>query len=306
LADLYDIIIIGGGPAGLAAALYGARGLHPTLVIDRGAPGGMLNHAEWVVDYPSLHEGMTGAGLGSAMWEQAAKFGATAVQAEVTGIAFEGGLKVVQTGNGEFRARALIVATGGEPHLLGVPGERELSGRGVWSCPIDDPVPFAGQRVVVVGSGDSALTTALRLAPVAASVTVVHRRAGLSAIEAIQEDARRDARIVFLAERTVQAIEGNGRVTGILFRGAGGEGQRIAADAVVVAIGFRPATGLLSGLCPLDEDGYAIVDEWMATGVPGLFVAGDVRREATSIAISAAGDGATAAIAADHFLSNPE
>lgn len=306
MADLYDIIIIGGGPAGLAAALYGARGLHQTLVIDRGAPGGMLNHADRVVDYPSLHEGIAGPDLGRAMWEQAAKFGAASVQAEVTGIAIEGGLKVVRTAGGEFRSRALILSTGGEPRLLGVPGESEFSGRGVWTCPVDDPAPFAQQRVVVVGSGDSALTTALRLASVAASVTVVHRRRGLSAIEAIQEDARKDARIAFLRERTVAAIAGAGSVSGVLVRGVDGDSQRVPADAVIVAIGFRPATGLLRGLCPLDEDGHAIVDEWMATGVPGLFAAGDVRREAAGIAISAAGDGATAAIAADHYLSNPE
>ncbi|MSQ28435.1 MAG: NAD(P)/FAD-dependent oxidoreductase [Dehalococcoidia bacterium] len=304
--DPYDIIIVGGGPAGLAAALYGARGLYSTLVIEKDGPGGMLTRAGRVNDYPAHHEGIDGAALGRAMWEQAAKFGAKMLSAEVTAIEATGPLKLVRTTAGNFQARAVIVSTGGNPRALDVPGEAGLRGSGVFYCPLPGIDALAGKRVVIVGSGDSALTTAMRLAPVADSVTVVHRRAVLTALEAIQEEAGRTPNIAFLPGRTVLGIDGGGAVTGVTVSSEGGALETLLADAVVVAVGFDPATSLLQRITPLASDGHALTDEWMTAPIPGLFVAGDVRADAVGVAIAAAGDGATAAIAADHYLSNPE
>ncbi|MEK7214764.1 MAG: NAD(P)/FAD-dependent oxidoreductase [Chloroflexota bacterium] len=306
MADPYDIIIVGGGPAGLAAALYGARGLHSTLVIERDGPGGKLARAGRVDDYPAHHESIDGEALGKAMWDQAAKFGAEMLTAEVTSIEAIGPLKQVRTTRGDFQARAVIVSTGGRPRPLHVPGEGAFGGKGVLYCPLPDIEVLAGKRVVIVGSGDSALTTAIRLAPAAGSITVVHRKAVLSALEAIQEEAKRTPNIVFLASRTVTRIEGEGAVAAVTVSSEKGVLETLPADAVVVAVGFEPATQLLQRLTPLARDGHALTDEWMTTPVPGLFVAGDVRADAVGVAVAAAGDGATAAIAADHYLSNPE
>ena len=307
MADPYDIIIIGGGPAGLAAALYGARGRYSTLIIEKDAPCGKLSRAGRVDDFPALHEGIDGAALGKAMWDQASKFGAEILIAEVTAVLPDGPLKQVRTTKGDFLARTVILSTGGVPRHLDVPGEGALRDKGVSYCPLSDIEGLADRRVVVVGSGDSALTTAMRLAPVAASVTVVHRKATLSALEAIQEAARQTPNVVFMANCTVTSIQGDGAVTGVAVSSSDdGAEVTLPADAVVVAIGFVPATGLFRTLAPLSDGGHVLTDEWMTTPVPGLFVAGDVRTDAVGVAIAAAGDGATAAIAADHYLSNPE
>lgn len=302
MPDVYDIVIIGGGPAGLGAALYGARGLHPTLIIEPDAPGGQLRYAALVEDYPGIPAGISGPELGKRMWDQCTKFGAETLAARATGLTLEGPERVVHTDRGDVRARTVILATGGLPNRLGVPGEEELRGRGVYDYTAQDFKAVAGRPAVVVGGGDTALTHALALSPLASKVTVVHRSGSLRAFEVYQQAVAKAPNIELLFHTTVEAILGNGHVEAVRLRGAAtGE---LEAAAVFVDIGFHPNTGLLAPSIELLPDGFVPVDEWMATAIPGVFAAGDTRADTARLAVSAAGDGCTAAIAADHYLQN--
>lgn len=305
MPEVYDIVIVGGGPAGLGAALYGARGLHSTLVIERAGPGGMLRYADTVEDYPGLPEGISGPELGQRMWDQCTKFGTETVTAEVTGLVLDGDVRGVQTTAGEYLAKTVILATGGLPNRLGVPGEDDFRGRGVWDFSMRDYAAVAGKPVVVVGGGDTALTHALALSEVAAKVTLVHRGGNLRAFEVFQEAAEANPKIDLSLHTTVEAILGNGSVSAIRVMHAGsGSPEELAAGGVFVDIGFHPNTGLVTGKLNIQPDGYVEVDEWMLSSIPGVFAAGDTRTNTSRQAIAAAGDGCTAAIAADHYLQN--
>lgn len=305
MPQVYDIIIVGGGPAGLAAALYAARGRHTTLVLEKALPGGKIVTTERVDDYPGYPEGIGGAELGQAMGEQAAKFGAEILMAEVTGISLTEELKTVHTSEGDFTGRTAIISCGGQPNHLGVPGEREFDGKGVSYSAQCSAIFFQDKPVVVVGGGDTALTAALCLAQNASKVTVVHRRSRLRAIEVLQEEAHSNPKIEFLWNSVVEEILGNEVVTGLRIRNLiSGSMTTLKAEGVFITIGFCPNTDMFRDLLPLQETGHIRTDEWMATGVPGIFAAGDVRTDAAQQVITAAGDGATAAIAADHYLSS--
>ena len=307
LPDFYAVVIIGGGPAGLAAALYAARGLHRTLIIEKAAPGGKINQTDRVDDYPGHYEGTPGPVLGKAMWDQAAKFGAETVIAEVTGLEPHGGVKTVHTTKGDYQARTVILAAGGEPRRLGIPGEAALLGKGVFVGRVEDPAALSGKAVAVIGGGDSALTEALRLAEHGAQVTVVHRGSDLRAIEVVQAAAHGNGNIAFLLNTVAEAVLGEGGVTGLRVRNLSANAtEMLDVAAVSVKVGFAPNTALLDGLVALDTEGRITTDEWLTTAAPGVFVAGDVRADAAQLVIAAGGDGATAAIAADHYLSNPE
>ncbi|MBI2888033.1 MAG: thioredoxin-disulfide reductase [Chloroflexi bacterium] len=307
MPEVYDIVIIGGGPAGLAAALYASRARHSTVVLEKATPGGQLCFADRVEDYPGFPEGIGGAALAEAMHQQAMRFDGETVYTEATGIGLDGHLKIVHTAEGDFRARAVIIATGGEPNRLGVPGERELDGRGVSCCGQCSAVFYEGKPVVVVGGGDAALSDALFLAKYASKVTLVHRRDQLRAMEILQEEARANPRIEFIWNTVVEEVLGEEVVTGVRVRNTvTGEASTLEVEGVFVHVGYHPNTALFQGLLPLQASGHIPTDEWMETLLPGVFVAGDVRAEAARQAITAAGDGATAAIRADHYLSGAE
>ncbi|MBK9544442.1 MAG: thioredoxin-disulfide reductase [Dehalococcoidia bacterium] len=304
--DRYDIAIIGGGGAGLTAAVYAARAMRSTVVFEGNVTGGQIATTDVVENFPGFPEGINGFDLAQNMLRQAEKFGATVEYSRVERLDREAdGTFAVATEAAVYRARAVIVAAGADYNKLGVPGEDEFIGRGVSYCATCDAAFFAGQDVVVVGGGDAAVEEALFTTRYAKTVTIVHRRDTLRASGILQERARANEKIRFAWDTVVERIEGADAVERAVLRNLKtGTVSVMPVSAVFVFIGQVPNSHLLKGLADLDAGGHAIVDLQMATTVPGLFVAGDVRTKAARQLISAAGDGATAAISAEHYLAS--
>jgi thioredoxin reductase (NADPH) len=300
----YDIAIIGGGGAGLAAAVYAARSLRSTVVFEGNVTGGQIATTDIVENYPGYPDGINGFDLAQNMLKQAEKFGAKVEYAAVESLShLEDGRFLLKAGSDEFRARTVIATTGADYNKLGIPGEAELTGRGTSYCATCDAAFFANQDVIVVGGGDAALDEALFTTRYAKSINVVHRRDTLRASGILQERAMAHPKIRFTWDTVVDRIEGEGVVQRVILRNVKtGAVTTEATSAVFIFIGQTPNTHLLKGLVELDAGGHAMVDLSMATAVPGLFVAGDVRTKAARQLISAAGDGATAAISAEHYL----
>lgn len=302
----WDIAIIGGGGAGMTAAVYAARAGHATGVFESAVAGGQIATAGLVENYPGFPEGIMGADLAMAMKRQAENFGAEFIAEEVVGIRpCEGRPFELTLASGEIRRATAVVVTAGAHHRkLGVPGETELTGRGVSYCATCDGAFFRGMRVAVVGGGDAAIDEGLFLTRFATQVHVVHRRTELRAGRILQERAFANDRMEFHWNTVVTAIEGSEGVERVLLKDVEtGIESTLDVSGVFIFIGHRPNSGILHGLVALDAGGHAIVDLQMKTEVPGLFVAGDVRSLAVRQLVSACGDGATAAIAADHYLS---
>jgi thioredoxin reductase (NADPH) len=299
----YDVVIIGGGPAGLTAGLYTSRARLNSLLLEKALIGGQITNAEKVENFPGFPEGISGFDLGQLIHEQATKFGLETLIAEVTGIwPIEGG-KVVKTTEGDFSARAVIIAGGSKRTTLDVPGEGEFTGKGVSYCATCDAPFFREKPVAVVGGSDAAITEALHLAGFASMVTVIHRRNELRATRILQERAFAEPRIEFLWNTTVDRIEGEDFVKRLgLNQVKTGEKSTLEVAGVFISIGFQPDTDYLKGIVPLDSAGHIITNEKMQTEVPGIFAAGDIRQDSARQAITAAGDGATAAIYAHRFL----
>ncbi len=299
----YQLIIIGGGPAGLTAGIYAARSRLSTLLIEKGLAGGQIMNAELVENFPGFPQGISGLELGQSMHQQAVKFGMETLMAEVTGIEAKGERKVVKTSEGDFIARAAIIASGSERHKLGVPGEDDLTGKGVSYCATCDGAFFRDRTVAVVGGGDAALTEAIHLVRFASRVIVIHRRDQLRATRILQEKAFAEPKMEFRWNSVVKAIEGNNSVRQIRLRQVKtGEESTLKVDGIFISVGFTPNTGYLKGVLPLDESGHIITNDRMETGIPGIFAAGDMRHNSGQQAITAAGDGATAAIYAERFI----
>ena len=300
----YEVIIIGGGPAGLSAGLYTSRARLNSLLIERGVVGGQIADAELVENYPGFPEGISGAELGQLMHQQATKYGLQTLLAEVTGIELRGEKKVVVTTKGNFTARAVIIASGSERLKLGIPGEEEFTGKGVSYCATCDAFFFKEQPVAVVGGGDAAITEALHLIKFASRVIVIHRRDQLRASRILQEKAFSESKIGFLWNTVVEKIEGKDKVERLRLRQIiTGEKSTLDVSGVFVSIGLTPGTDYLKGVLPLDAAGSIITNEKMETEIPGIFAAGDIRLNSARQAITAAGDGATAAIYAEKFIS---
>jgi len=299
----YDAIIVGGGPAGLTAGIYLARAGFGSLLIERGLVGGQMVNAERYENYPGFPEGIGGFELGELMHQQAVKYGLETVIAEVTGIKLAADRKTVGTTEGEFTARAMVITGGADRRKLGVPGEAEFAGRGVSYCATCDASFFKGVPVAVVGGGNSAITEALHLVKFAAKVIVIHRRDQLRATRILQEKAFSEPKIEFCWDSVVERIEGESSVSQLKLRQVKtGEKSTLSVSGVFVFTGIKPNTDYLKGILPLDEAGYIITSRNMETEVAGIFAAGDIRQDSVRQAISAAGDGATAAISADKFL----
>ena len=300
----YELIIIGGGPAGLTAGLYASRARLNTLLIDKGLVGGQIADAELVENYPGFVEGISGFELGQLMHQQATKYGLKTLLAEVTGIELQGEKKVVMTTKGNFIAKAVIIASGSERDKLGIPGEDKFTGKGVSYCATCDATFFRELPVAVVGGSDAAITEALHLTKFASKVTVIHRRDQLRATRILQERAFAEPKIEFLWNTVVDEIEGENLVKRIKLRQVKtGEKSTLEVAGVFISIGFKPGTDYLKGILPLDASGHIITNDRMETEVPGIFVAGDIRHNSARQAITAAGDGATATIYAEKFLS---
>lgn len=301
----YDIAIIGGGGAGLTAAVYAARSRRSTVVFEGNVTGGQIATTDLVENFPGFPEGINGFDLAQNILKQAEKFGAEVEYARVEKLERdESGGFVLSTADAQFRARAVIATTGADYNKLGIPGEEELTGKGVSYCATCDAAFFTGQDAIVVGGGDAALDEALFTTRYVRSVTIVHRRDELRASAILQERARANQKISFIWDTVVDRVNGaNGLVTSATLRNVKtGVVTEMPTNAVFIFIGQTPNNHLLKGLVELDAGGHAIVGLGMETQVPGLFVAGDIRTKAARQLISAAGDGATAAISTEHYL----
>jgi thioredoxin reductase (NADPH) len=298
----YDVVIIGGGPAGLSAGIYTARARLGSLLIERGVVGGQIINAEWVENYPGFAEGISGFDLTQAMHQQATKFGLETVIAEVTEIK-TGERKVVRTSQGDFVAKAIIIANGSERQKLAVPGEAEFTGKGVSYCATCDAAFFRDKPVVVVGGGNAAITEALQLSKFASRVIVIHRRDQLRAMNILQEKAFAEPKIEFLWDTVIEEIVGETFVNKLRIRNTKtGEESFLDVSGVFMAIGFKPNTDYLKGILTLDTTGAIVTNDRMETDVPGILAAGDIRSNSIRQVIAAAGDGATAAIYAERYI----
>lgn len=299
-----DLAIVGGGGAGLTAALYAARAKRKTAVFERMGAGGQIATTDIVENFPGFPDGINGFDLAQLFQKQAEKFGAEIHYESATAIAVEadGRFRLV-TDEGEYLARSVIVTAGADYNKLGVPGEADFVGKGVSYCATCDGAFFQGQDVIVVGGGDAALDEGEFLTRYANSVTIVHRRRELRASAINQERAFANPKIRFIWDTIVERIDGKDTVEKVLLRNLkAGETTEQPISGVFVFIGQTPNNHLLRGLVDMDAGGHALVDLEMKTTIPGLFVAGDLRTKAARQLISACGDGATAAIAAEHYL----
>lgn len=295
----YDIVIIGAGPAGLAAASYSSRAGLDTLVIDQGAPGGQLLIIDQIENYPG-YPLVSGFELAQKMEEQAAQFGAEIEFTQALSVEKKDGLFSVTTTDSPVSAKAVILAMGARHRHLDVPGESDYEGKGVSYCATCDGPFFKGKHVAVVGGGDTALTDALYLAKICSRVTLIHRRNEFRAQKALQDRVRNEQKITVMTPHTVREIRGDGNtVTSILLD----DGSVLECDGVFIFTGIIPQSELVSGLVQLDKNGFIAANDRMETSEPGVYAAGDIRTTAFRQVVTAAGDGAMAAHMADEYIS---
>ena len=301
----YEVIIVGGGPAGLTAGLYCARSRLNTLLVEQGIIGGQITNAERVENYPGFPKGISGIELGQRIYEQATGHGLETLLADVTRVELGQRHNLVSTSEGDFISESIIVASGSQYRKLGVPGEDKFVGKGISYCATCDGPLFRDKPVAVVGGGDAAVTEALYLSKFASSVKVIHRRSELRADKILQERAAAESKIEFIWDAVVNEIEGDGVIRQVRLKNTkDGKISVLELAAVFVAIGSEPNSAQWRGLLPLDEGGSIITNEVMETEIPGILAAGDVRHNSARQAITAAGDGATAAVSAEKFLSS--
>jgi thioredoxin reductase (NADPH) len=300
----YDVVIVGGGPAGLAAALYTARMDLKTVVVDRGPLGGQLLNTELIEDYPGF-ESILGSELATKMGEHARKFGVEVRDFEpVKEIDVEGKTKVVRLEAGEeLRAPALIMAAGGLPRYLEVPGEKEFWGRGVSYCAVCDGAFFKGQELAVVGGGDAAVEEGDFLTRYASKVYIIHRRSALRAQPILIDRAKANPKIEFIFDAQVKEIGGDSKVRLVRYE-QHGEQKELAVGGVFVFVGFVPNSGLFKVHVNHDDAGYILTDRNMQTSVEGVWAVGDVRSQLTKQIATAVGDGTTAAVAASMYVTS--
>ncbi len=298
----WDIVIVGAGPGGLCAGLYGARANRKTVCIEKLMPGGEIVNTEWVEDYPGF-EMIGGAELAMKFEQHARKFGLEIVTDNVTEIYSDGRHKIVKGDDDEYRARAVIVATGGNPRRLGVPGEEELAGKGVSYCALCDGAFFKNEIIAVAGGGDAAVEEAGFLTKFAKKVYIIHRRDQLRAQKIIQDRAFKNEKIEFVWDSVVEKINGGSKVESVTIKNVKtGEVKDLAVGAVFPLVGFVPNSNIFREAINRDETGYIITNEYMETSVKGIWAIGDVRRQLCKQITNAVGDGTTATVAAEKYL----
>jgi thioredoxin reductase (NADPH) len=300
----WDVIIVGAGPAGMAAALYTGRARLKTLLLDRaGLGGGQLMNTELIEDYPAI-KSITGADMATAFEEQIREFGVEVTWGEVIGFEVRGNRCVVKTDDGtEYVGKALIITTGGLPRKLGVPGETEFAGRGVSYCAICDGAFFKNQVLAVIGGGDSAVEEATFLTRYGQKVYIIHRRDEWRAQKLLQERALANPKIVPVWNSVVEEIVGTNKVERLRVRNlVTGEVTQIEVGGVFIYVGFMPNSQIFGPDFPKDDQGFVITDEKMETRLPGIYVAGDVRSQYVRQISNAVGDATTAAVAATRFI----
>lgn len=301
----YQLIILGGGPAGLTAGLYAARDRLKVLLVEKGVVGGQVLVTDWIDNYPGFPEGLTGSDLVEKMAAQAARFNLETRNGNVVKIELSKAAKklILESGE-ELTSQALIICTGARPNKLGIPGEEEFAGKGVSYCATCDGPFYRDQEILVVGGGDTAIQEADFLTKFASKVTVIHRRDSLRATRVLQEKAFANESIEFIWNANVIGIEGEKEVERVRLRDNDGTEKEITASGIFILIGTIPNNEIL----PLeqlgaDEQGFIKTDEEMRTRVPGVMAAGDIRSKTVRQIINGAGEGAVAAIAAEHYLS---
>jgi thioredoxin reductase (NADPH) len=303
----WDIVIVGGGPAGLTAGLYAARDAMKTLLLERMVSGGQVATTEWVENYPGFPDGISGIELSQRMEEQAKKFGLQVLQGDVQGLRVsehQPSSFQLETSEGTHYAGAVILAMGADWNRLGVPGEEEFRGRGVSYCATCDGPFFRDQEVVVVGGGDTAVEEGTYLTKMASKVTLIHRRDRLRASAVVQQRALSNPKMEFIWNSVVEEIEGGAEgVQKVRIRELpSGRRWEKPCAGVFIFVGMVPNTGFLKGLVEMDQRGYILTDDEMRTSVPGIFACGDARRKLLRQVVTACGDGATAARAAARYV----
>lgn len=309
MSNVYDLVIIGGGPAGLAAGLYGARAKMKTLIIEKQKYGGQIVITHEVANYPGSVENATGPSLIARMIEQCNEFGAERISDEITGFDFNNDIKVIKGKNAEYQAKAVIIASGANPRKLGCPGEKELTGKGVSYCATCDADFFQDMEVFVIGGGDTAVEEGMYLTKFARKVTLVHRREELRAAKSIQEKAFKNPKMEFMWNTTVEELKGDGILETAVFKNTKtGELTEFNAPeedgtfGVFVFTGYIPQGEIFRGTLDMDETGYFITDDNMNTNIPGVFAAGDCRVKSLRQVVTATADGAIAAVQAEKYV----
>ncbi len=304
----YDIIIVGGGPGGLCAGMYAARANRKVICLEKFTPGGQIAVTGEVEDYPGF-EHISGAELGSRFESHARKFGLEIALEEVAEVSCDGEDRIVRCeGGNTFRAKAVIISTGGSPVKLGVPGELEYAGKGVSYCAICDGAFFKEKVIAVVGGGDAAVEESGYLTKYGTKVHLIHRRDSLRAQKIIQQRAFANPKMAFAFDTVVESINGNGRqVTDLTLKNVKtGATSKLEIGAIFVYIGFTPNSNLIREGLTLDAGGYIITNDRMETNIPGIFACGDVRAQLVRQVTNAVGDGTTAAVAAEKYLESLE
>lgn len=300
---IYDMIIIGGGPAGYTAALYAARAGLDAVVLEKLSAGGQMALSHQIDNYPGFEEGIDGFTLAEKMQSQAERFGAKSEYAEVTGLDLEASPKRVETSEGLFLGRTVVLATGANPRTLGLAGEAELVGRGVAYCAACDGMFFRGKTVAVVGGGNSAVADALLLSRVAEKVILIHRRDTLRATKVYHEELEKAENVTFRWNSAVTELLHGDKLTGVRLKNpVTGEEDIIQCDGLFVSVGRKPATDLVQGQLELDGSGYVVAGETTETNIPGVYAVGDVRTKLLRQVVTAVADGAMAVHMAEAYL----
>ena len=303
MKNLYDVIIIGGGPAGYTAALYTVRSGFSTLVIEKMAAGGQMNETTQIDNFPGFDEGIDGFSLGMKMQSGAERFGAETINAQVLAVQLRGDIKVIETDDGIYTSRAVIIATGAGHKHLGLEKEQELVGKGLGYCAACDGMFYRGKTVAVVGGGNSAAADALVLSRIAKKVHVIHRRDALRATKIYHEPLMRAENVEFHWNSEVSQLLSEGKLTGAVLKDVrSGEESALELDGLFISIGRDPATKLFADQLELDQSGYIVAGESTETSIPGVFAVGDVRTKAVRQIVTAAADGAVAAHYVEEYL----
>jgi len=303
----YEIVIVGGGPGGLTAGLYGARANRKTVLIEKYMPGGQIANTHEIEDYPGM-DLISGPDLSMKMTEHAKRFGLEIVSDEVTEVYTDGDDRIVTCASGDtYRAKAVIISTGGSPNKLNVPGEQEFGGRGVSYCAICDGAFFKNEIIAVAGGGDAAVEEGMFLTKFGKKVILIHRRDQLRAQKIIQERAFKNPKMEFIWDSVVESIEGDDKVRSLTLKNVKtGENSKLEVGAIFIFIGFVPNSNIVRETLDKDAGGYILTNDHMQTSIKGIYACGDVRSQLVRQITNAVGDGTTAAVAAEKYIEELE
>jgi thioredoxin reductase (NADPH) len=306
----FDVLIAGAGPGGLTAGIYLGRALLKVGIIDRMMPGGQIGTTDWVDNYPGFEDGISGLDLAGKMEKQAKRFGAEFLMANIDSMEIEGTVKKLKAGEDVYTAKAVMINTGTDPQLLGIPGEKEFKGRGVSYCGTCDAPFFKDKKVIVVGGGSTSMQESLHIAKFARSVTLISRRPRIEELKAekiLVKKVLDHPSIHLELHKRLKEIKGNQKITGAAVEHIGsGKIEQVDADGIFIFIGWNPNTQFLKGKLDLDETGFVLTNEKMETSLKGVFAIGDVRKKDVRQIVTAVGDGAVGAQSVIHYIEGLE